>query len=77
MLREVGPIVPAGIEMKFVGDSARGEQIVKRLRAYVEAVFILGAAIEIDFKTRGARSGTRERERVVARPKSRVERRAE
>ena len=52
MLREIRPVVAAGIQMKLVGDFARVEQIMKRLRAHVEAVLVLGAAIKINFQSR-------------------------
>lgn len=41
MLREVRPVVAAGIDMKFVRDSAGRELFVQCLCAYIEAVIIV------------------------------------
>src|SRR6266849_57840 len=47
---EIDGIVTAGIDMKFMRDSAGGEDFVEGRGACFEAVIILVAAIEIDFQ---------------------------
>ena len=46
---KVLPVVSARIEMEFVRDTARHQEIVKLLGARIEAVFVLSATIEINF----------------------------
>jgi hypothetical protein len=50
MFGEVGSVVAAGIEMKFVGDVARGEDFIEGGGAGVETVVVVVAAVEIDFE---------------------------
>jgi hypothetical protein len=73
---EVGPVVAAGIEMEFVGNSAGDEDFVESGGAGVEPVIVFGAAVEIDFQSRES-SGAAESERAVALPKGRIGRQAE
>ena len=47
---EIHPIVPAGIEVIFVRDVASGEDFIERRCPAIEAIIILGAAIEINLK---------------------------
>ena len=49
---EIGNAVPARVEMKFVRDFQGIERLVHFACAAVEAVGVLGAAIEIDFRFR-------------------------
>ena len=48
MRREIGPVVPARVEVKFMRDVAGAEQGVQSLSAGLEAVIVLRSAIEID-----------------------------
>ena len=73
MLGEIGFVVAAGIQMKFVGDAARSEQLVKCLRAGVESVVIFGAAIEIDVHADRARAIADNREWAIALPEGGIE----
>ena len=57
MVGEIFPIVPAGIEVKFVGDVALCEQVMEFLAAFVESKIVFRAAIEINLQPRGARAG--------------------
>ena len=77
MLGEVGFVVATRIQMKFVRDAARNEEIVEGLRAIVEAVIVLGAAIEIDVHANQARSIADDGERAIALPEGGIERIAE
>ena len=63
MLGEIGPVVTPRIEMKFMWDMARVEQIMKGLRAVVKPEIIFGAAVEIDREPRWARTIAHDRER--------------
>ncbi len=45
---EVGGVVAAGIDVEFVGDLARREDLVESGGARVEAIVVLVAAIEIN-----------------------------
>ena len=57
MRREVGPVMAARIQMKFVWDVARCQELVQSLGAGVEAVVVFRAAIKINskaFEIRGA-----------------------
>src|SRR5690349_6528911 len=65
---KVPEVVPAGIDVKFVSDLARRENVVKRGGASCKAVIILVAAIEINFQA-GKIRGTRQREWTVDVPK--------
>lgn len=47
---EVGPVVAAGVEVKFVGNVARGEQFIEGRGTDIEAVIVFRAAIEINFQ---------------------------
>lgn len=76
MLRDIGPVVAAGIKMELVGNTARGEQLVEILRAGFEAVVIFGAAVEVDFQT-CENGGARDGDGIVLLPESRIERHAE
>lgn len=76
MRGKILPIVAAGVEVEFVRDSARRQQIVKLLRTRVEAVFIGSAAIEIDLEPGGA-AVSRQREGSIALPEGAVRGRAE
>ena len=49
MLGEVRPVVAAGIDVRFVGDVARGENFVECFGAGLESKVVLVAAIEINF----------------------------
>src|SRR5260370_35336024 len=71
MFGKVGPIVPAGIEMKFMRDAAGDEHIVQGQSARLESVIVLRAAIEVDFHSREIRDA-RDGERVVAGPEEAV-----
>src|SRR5690242_17270418 len=73
MLGEVGFVVAAGVQMKFVRDAARGQQLMERLRAHVETVVVLGAAIEIDAHPGGAWEIANDGERAVALPEGGIE----
>jgi hypothetical protein len=70
---EVGGIVAAGMEMKFVRDLASGEDSVERDGPGVETVVVLVTAIEINLHA-GEIDGAREHERAVIIPESRVQR---
>jgi len=76
MFCEVGGIVAAGIEMEFVRDMARGEDIVEGGGAGVEAVVVVVAAVEIDSEA-GEIGGTGEDEGAVLVPENGVGRIAE
>lgn len=70
MLGHVAPIVAAGVEVKFVRYAARNKQLVKLLCACVKAKIVLSATIKINPKSRRARGGASERERIVLIPVS-------
>ena len=69
MLGEVGGIVAAGIEMEFVRDAARGEDFVEGGGTGVEAVVVVVAAVEIDFKASEIRRACKD-ERAVLVPEN-------
>ena len=71
VLREIGPVVTPGVNVKFVGNAARRKQIVKRPGARMEAEIIFGAAIKVDLQSCEV-SGTRQRKRVVAFPEDAI-----
>src|ERR1019366_6425362 len=73
VLHEIGPVVAAGVKMEFVGNAAVCEHLVKRLRAVIEAVAILRAAIEIDLHP-GEFSIPSQHERIVVIPELRLRR---
>ena len=50
MSEEIGNAVPARVEMGCVRDFQGIERLVQFARAAIEAVGVLGAAIEIDFR---------------------------
>src|SRR6185437_5508118 len=62
--------------MEFVRDLSRGKHGMKRLRAMLEAVVVLRAAIEVDAEP-GEIRDAREPQRIVAFPESAIGRRAE
>jgi|ERR1700674_354798 len=76
MLGDVDPVVPARIEMKFVGNVARAEDFVERRSAVLKAEIVFRAAVKIDFQCREI-GGARDGQRVVSFPEKRIERRAE
>src|SRR5215470_16094509 len=63
--------------MKFVRDAARREEFMERLRAAVESVAVIAAAIKINLQTRGTWTVPHNRERIFPMPERRVEGRAE
>jgi len=73
MLGEIVPVVAAGVEMEFVGDFLRFEQVVEILRASVETELVFGAAVEVNFHAHGAGAFFDDRERIVAVPEAAVE----
>ena len=77
VLGEIGFVVAARIQMKFVRDAARGQQLVERLRAHVESVVVLGAAVEINVHASGARAIADDSEWAIALPEGGIERVAE
>ena len=76
MFGEVGRVVAAGIEMKFVRDAARGKDFVEGGGAGVEAIVVVVAAVEIDFEA-GEIGGAGEDERAVEVPENGIGRIAE
>src|SRR5579884_840638 len=76
MAGEIGPVVAARIEMKFVSDVAGAQQIVQSLSSRLEAVIILRAAIEIDFHARQV-CGARDVQGIIAVPELAVRGRTE
>src|SRR5580658_7984890 len=76
MLGEIRPIVTAGIEMEFVRDVTRLEQLVQRLGASVEAIVILRPTIKVNVQS-GKIRGVDDRERVVLFPEGGVDGRTE
>ena len=70
MLGEVGPVVAAGIEVKFVRDAAGEEEFVEGFGAAIEAEIVFGAAIEIDEEVTGAGMIANDGEGALARPVS-------
>src|SRR2546427_10424641 len=68
MFRHVSPIVAARIEMKFVRDAPRLQQIMKRFCAGVEAELILCAAVEINLQAVRTRTAPDQRKWAVAFP---------
>lgn len=74
---EVGPVVAAGIEMKFVRDAAGKEEIVEGFGAAVEAEIVFGAAIEVDEEVARAGMAADDGEGALAGPVGRIERRTE
>src|SRR5713226_2478565 len=76
MFRHISPIVAARIEMKFVRDAPRPQQIMKRLRPGIEAEIILRAAVEINLQSVRTRTVPHQRKWAVAFPESQIRRRA-
>ena len=76
VLGEICPIVTAGIEMEFVRDATRLEQLVQRLGASVETIVILRAAIKVNVQS-GKIRGAGDRKRVVLFPEGGIDRRTE
>ena len=74
MLGEIGGIVPAGIEMKFVRDVARRKGFVERRRAGFEAVVVAIAAVEVDLQAHQI-GRVCQRNRTIAIPESGIGRR--
>lgn len=77
MLGEVGPVVAARIEMKFVRDAAGEKEFVEGFRAAVEAEVVGRAAIEVDAQVLRVWMVADDSEGAFADPVSGVERRAE
>ena len=77
MLREVGPIVAARIEVKFVRNFLGYEEVVERLRTRVEAEYILGSTVKVNLHALGTRAIFNQSEGIVAVPECAIERRAE
>src|SRR5271165_7228741 len=77
MFREVRPVVSAGIQMEFVRNFLRREQVMKCPRARVEAELVFGSAVEVDFHSRGPRAFCHQRERIIVVPEGAIERGAE
>lgn len=46
---KVLPVMAAGIEMKFMGNFARGENFIENGCAALETVVVLRATVKIDF----------------------------
>src|SRR5713226_3483273 len=76
MFRHISPIVAAGVEMEFMRDAPRPQQIMKRFCAGVEAKIILRAAVEINLQSVRTRTVPQQRKGTVAFPESQVRRRA-
>ncbi len=61
-------VVSAGIDVKFMRNTARRQELVQHLRSLLEAVIVIVADIEIDLHTfqAGRGVGTREVKHIVA-----------
>src|ERR1700722_797726 len=77
VLCEILPVMTAGIQVKFMGNAARRQQLVELRVAFIEAKIILGAAIEIDREARRPRPILHNRKRTFAFPECRVHPRTE
>ncbi len=73
--REVGRIVPSGVQMKFVGHVPRRQDFVQNCGPRVKRVIILIAAIEVNLQSRQIRR-SRQRDRAFPIPVRRVGRAA-
>lgn len=73
MFGHVDPVVSARVEVKFVGDVPRVEDLVERCGAVLKAEVVFRAAIKIDFQC-GHIGSARDFERVVLFPERRIER---
>src|SRR5271167_3551995 len=76
MLGKIGPIVSAGINMKFMRNVARRQGVIQRLSAGVKSEVILRAAIEINLQPKEFRR-PRDFQRIVPIPVSAIEWRSE
>src|ERR1700747_2069340 len=74
MLRKIRPVVTARVDMEFVRDMSRRQNLVKRLGPSVEPVPIFRSAIKINLQSRDV-SRQSQSERVVVIPKRAVRRR--
>jgi len=77
MLGKIGPVMPAGIEMKFMRNFLSDQKIVERLRSAVESEQILRSAIEVNRHPRRMRALFHQGEWVIAVPERPVEGRPE
>jgi len=76
MFGEVVGVVAAGVEVKFMGDVARGEEFVESGGAGVEAVVVVVTAVKIDLQA-GETRGAGEHNRAVLIEENRIRRTAE
>src|SRR5271170_2684539 len=77
MLGEITPIMPTRIQMKFMRDPARRQQLVELGRALIEPKLIVSPAIKINLQSYRPRPVLHNRKRALAPPKRRIHLRTE
>jgi len=73
MLRDVDPVVTAGVEVELMGNATRVKYFVQGGGADFETKIVFGAAIKVDPQS-GEVRGARDGQRVVLFPEDGIER---
>src|SRR5262249_2057222 len=76
VLGKILPVVTSGVNMRFVREVPRTQDVVQGPGASLEAKIVLVATVEINFQAGESRS-PRRRQRRIALPEGRIRRRTE